>query len=1072
MSKLKLYLFGAPRIELDNSPVALARRKPVALLAYLLMTRQPQRRDTLATLFWPELGQSAARAALRRDLHMLNSAIGSAWLNISRDEISRNVDDISHHGDTALWIDVEQFQQLADACTAHHPAGAALCPQCIEALTAAATLYQGDFLDGLTLADCPDFDQWRAFQAETLRHTFGSMMQKLVQANEAHGAYAEALALARRWLAADHSHEPIHRTLMRLFALAGQPAAALRQYEECVQVLDVELGIAPTDETVALCEAIRTRQFPDKGTSGQDDMARLDASVTRSPDHLVTPPSAPRHNLPAQTTSFLGRQEEAEAIRQLLLAQDECRLLTLIGPGGIGKTRLALNVAQALVADAPAVLADGVYFVPLAAVSDAADMVGAIANAVGYAFRGGDEPQTQLAHYLRSKKLLLVVDNLEHLLDGAPLLMDLLVAAPELLLLATSREALGVPAEWLYPLGGLTPPLPTDSLPTLADNAAVQLFVQRAQRASLGFALGAENAAHVARVCRLVNGMPLGLELAAAWVNTLGVDEIADEIMANIDILASDLRNIPVRHRSLRAVFEQTWARLARAEQQTLRRLSIFRGPFTREAAQEVADVSLMDISILVDKSLCRRQAARFDIHELLRQFAFERLAEDEKAAMLMQHSRYFGQLLETQQQAISTAAEPAMLQAVTDDYDNILAAWRYQIERMGRAIEITDIEERAVLLERYVPVLTAYFDRRSLFWEGQRIFQQGLSALQRTKATQANGPLPLQRLSFEIQIAQADVGLHLGRVYEAKESLCALLPQLRALDSPQQLAAALTVLGPAHLRAGEYEASAQCLLEAVSLYEQMGLRLESTVPLINLGLLSSRQEMYDQSRQYYQRAVAIYTDVGYTLGLIRCLSNLGSTYPGKARVAQAVAYYEQAYQIAVESNNQFWIGIILSNMGDCAFVAGDPYEAKAKFAAGLAIFRELGEMRWVTVALADSSFVYIALGELSTAAAHLGESLALVLQHQLVVDGIQALTASALVLQQWGQWEPAAAIAAHVLADERTRRGARQHCHALLQAAADIMSTAAWDAAQFRGRSTPFTQMVQSTIEILGGEK
>ncbi|MEZ4663074.1 MAG: BTAD domain-containing putative transcriptional regulator [Caldilineaceae bacterium] len=1063
MSQLKLYLLGAPRIELDNSPVTLPRRKTTALLVYLLVTRQPQRRDTLATLFWPELGQSAARAALRRDLHVLNGALGPERLHTSWDEIARN-------GDAPIWIDVERFQQLADQCKSHHPNDDALCEPCVRALTAAAALYQDDFLTDLALADCPDFDEWRAFQADTLRRTFSGIMQKLVQTHEARAAYDEAIPLARRWLAADRTHEPIHRTLMRLFARAGQPAAALRQYAECVQVLDAELGVAPTEETVALVEEIRARRFPGagKGEKGKGSRGAGAAPLhpfTLSPFHPFTPSSAPRHNLPTQTTTFLGRQEEAEAIQQLLLAQDECRLLTLIGPGGIGKTRLALHVAQTLVAEAPAALADGVYFAPLAGVSDASDMVGAVASAVGCVFRGGDEPQAQLANFLRGKKLLLVVDNFEHLLDGAPLLADLLAAAPELLLLATSREALGLAAEWLYPLGGLTPPLATDPLPVLAENAAVQLFMQRAQRASPGFALNAENAAHVVRVCRLVNGMPLGLELAAAWVNTLGVDEIADEITANIDILASDLRNIPERHRSLRAVFEQTWARLSDGERQTLRRLAIFRGPFTREAAQQVTGVSLLDISALIDKSLCRRQTARFDIHELLRQFAFDRLDEDEKAAALAQHSRYFGQQLQAQRGSLLTGSEPEVLQAVADDYDNILAAWRHLVEGLGRAAEAA---EWAALIDCYVPVLAAFFDRRSLFWEGQRIFKQALAALQRVDGAASNSSSALHHLWLQMQIEQAAIGLHLGRFHAAKDALYALLPQLRTLDNQRQLAAALTVLGPAHLRAGEYDASERCLVEAAALYERLGLRLESTLPLINLGLLMSRREAYDKSRLYYQKAAAVYEEVGYTPGLIRCLSNLGSTYPGKAGVAQATAYYERAYQIAVETNNRFWIGIILSNLGDCANEAGNYHEAKEKFAAGLAIFRELSEMRWVTVTLADASFVYIALGELATAAANLCESLTLVLQHKLVVDGIQALTASALVLQQRGQWELAASIAAHVLADERSRSGARQHCTAVLQMAEETLSAADLAAVQFRGRSTPFEQMVQSALAAL----
>ncbi|RIK37336.1 MAG: hypothetical protein DCC55_24640 [Chloroflexi bacterium] len=1067
MSQLNLYLLGVPRIELNNRPVALSRRKLMALLAYLLVSRQPQRRDTLATLLWPELGQMPARAALRRELHTLTSTIGQDWLYITRDEIGRKAT-------APIWVDVEQFQQLAAHWHTHHHTDGILCRQCIDALTEAAALYRDDFLTGLTLAGCSDFDEWRAFQAERLRRTFAGLIDKLVQTHEQLGAYETAIQLARRRLAADNTDEPIHRDLMRLYALAGQPAAALRQYEECVHMLDAELGIAPADETVALYTAIRTRRFPGNVTEAKNARLTSDHPVTLSSDQPVTPspsdpilpsPAAKRHNLPVQGTPFFGRQDEVDAIRQLLMGRAECRLLTLIGPGGIGKTRLSLQVAQTQIEDDQTRLADGVYFVPLAAVVDKADLVGAIANAVSCVFHGRDEPQTQLEHFLRPKKLLLVVDNFEHLLDGAQLLPALLKSAPELLLLVTSREALELPEEWLYPLGGLTPPSGVETLAEFNTNAAVQLFVQRARQVDARFALSAQNATHVVRICQLVDGMPLGLELAAAWVGTLNVDEIADEIASNIDILASDLRNIPERHRSLRAVFEQTWARLTAGEQRMLRRLAIFRGAFTREAAQQVAGVSLLDISSLVDKSLCHRYTGRFGIHELLRQFAFEHLDEDEKSALFAQHSRYFGELLASHQPSIMTAAEGAMVRTIADEFDNILAGWRYllnTIQQKGAT------EESDRLLGGYVPVLAAYFDRRSLFWEGRRLFEAAISILNEapSKRTAENGAT--YEALLQLQIERAGMGMHLGRYQEAKEILLALLPVLRTGTNRRQLADALTYLGPAQMRLGEYVEVERYLEEAVHIYEQLGLRLASTWPVINLGLVKSLREQFDEARAYYQKAVEIYEEVGYATGLARCLSNIGSTYVGAVNVNQAVGYYERAYEYAKESNNRLWLGIILNNLAECAYKRGAYHESKEQYAKSLVLFRELNEMRWVTISLADASFPLIALDDLETVAGNLRESLQVAQQYQLVAEGVQALAATALLLHRRGQLAPAVAVATHVLADARSRSEARNYCQKELYTLAGEMPEADYAAAQFRGNSTPFGLMVQSALESL----
>ena len=333
------------------------------------------------------------------------------------------------------------------------------------------------------------------------------------------------------------------------------------------------------------------------------------------------------HNLPTQTTSFIGREDELTEVQSRLLEESACRLLTLIGPGGTGKTRLALAVAAQLLET----FADGVYLVSLAPVSEVDDIVAAVAEALRITFYGNADPKAQLLNYLCQKQMLLLVDNFEHLLDGADLLSDVLRQAANITLLVTSRERLNLQEEWVYEVRGLAFPgaIENDSsaLPTYS---AVELFMQRARQIAPNFAPTEDELAHIGHICQLVGGMPLGVELAATWSRTLSCREIAAEIERSLDFLSTTLRNLPERHRSLRVIFEQTWERLSEEEQSVLSKLSVFRGGCTREAAEKVTGATLPILSWLADKTLLRRtNVGRYELHELVRQFAAARLADN-----------------------------------------------------------------------------------------------------------------------------------------------------------------------------------------------------------------------------------------------------------------------------------------------------------------------------------------------------------------------------------------------------------------------------------------------------------
>jgi predicted ATPase/DNA-binding CsgD family transcriptional regulator len=384
-------------------------------------------------------------------------------------------------------------------------------------------------------------------------------------------------------------------------------------------------------------------------------------------------------NLPAEPTPFVGRQGELAAIKQHMT---ETRLLTLTGPGGIGKTRLALKAAAGSIDD----FQDGCFFVPLAPIHSVESVVQTIAEAVKYPLATHEDPQHQLFRYLREKQLLLVMDNFEHLLDGAGVISEVIKAAPRVKILATSRERLNLQSETLLPVGGMAFPGKSDPFsPPTYD--AITLFVQRANKIRPGFDPSPHEMNQIATICQLVGGMPLAIELAAAWLQILSVQEIAEELEKGLDILTADVRDAPERHRSIRDVFDHSWSLLDQAEREIFKVLSVFRGGFTRAAAQQVSSASLQQLTGLVNKSFLNHEpdTGRLEVHELLRQYAQEKLEAKPEASINAQgtHAAYFAAFMEAKWPDLKGKKQLEALVEIESDIENVRAAWRYCLDRL-----------------------------------------------------------------------------------------------------------------------------------------------------------------------------------------------------------------------------------------------------------------------------------------------------------------------------------------------------------------------------------------------------
>ena len=478
-----------------------------------------------------------------------------------------------------------------------------------------------------------------------------------------------------------------------------------------------KLGVRNRTEAAAYVKA--------PGDLGADTKMPSEPRTAAEAEDLAARGTSPPHHLPAQMTSFVGRQREIADARRLL---ENTRLLSLTGLAGCGKTRLAVRVAYDMLPR----FKDGVYFVPLAPVASTGQLLWTIAEHFDLQFHPHSDPLQQLLDYFGKKTLLLVLDNFEHLLDGAKLVASILQAAPAVRILVTSRERLSLYGEVSYTIGGLL--LADGDAADDAHSEASELFEQRAQSVAPGLKLDADDLHHVTRICRLVEGMPLGIELAATWVDVLSPSEIADEIENSLDILAAELRNLPDRQTSMRASFARSWNLLHDDQKAAFRRLAVFRGGFTRHSAQAVTGVGLRTLQALVSKSLLRYDpdAGRYDIHELLRCYAQEQLEDSGEAPqVLMDHARYFADFMAARWPQMKGRRQKTALQEIENNLDNVRMAWDYWIEA-GNVAE----------LKKFLHGLWVTYDIHGWYLAGINLFERAAEVVRRADVEEAQAVL------------------------------------------------------------------------------------------------------------------------------------------------------------------------------------------------------------------------------------------------------------------------------------------------------------------------------------------
>jgi predicted ATPase/DNA-binding SARP family transcriptional activator len=944
---LTIRLFGGFEALRYGAPLPRTRsRKEQWLLAYLIL-RHPsaQDRDHLATTFWPESLDEAALANLRRSLKNLRRVLGADAYRITAPgprTVGLNLADV--------WVDVLEFDPAIDC-------------QDAEALERALSLYRGPLLEGCT-------EEWVFPERGAREDACVAGLERLAAEALVGGEPGKAVRLLHKAVGLDPLRESAHRELMKAFAAGGDYAAMDRQYRDLRLYLRREVNAEPAEETAALYREMRAA-------------GRANAPLTG-----VEPTVQANRRLPCPLTRLIGRQTYVDEVAGFL---QTLRLVTLTGSGGVGKTRLAIAVAEQTAAE----YTDGVWFVDLAPLSNPALIAQAVASTLGIHEEPAITLSDTLQRYLQKKSLLLILDNCEHLVEACVILAEALLEAGEgVRILATSREALGIGGEsvWRVPSLAVPDESALDSTPTteavLGASEALQLFVERATQVDQGFRLTADNLRTTVEICRHLDGIPLAIELAAARLSLMDVSQIAARLEDRFHLLSYGRRSAFPRHQTLRATMDWSYDLLTEAERRLLNRLSVFAGGFTLESAEKVcsggsiARAGILDLlARLVDKSLVMAEACgtekRYRMLETIRRYARERLSESEETAPVRnRHRDYFLALAESAEQMLTGPEQGRWTATLVTELDNL---------------------------------------RTALDW------------------CQAGAGI---RQGLRIAGALFRFWYISGNYREVLDRLRVLLDHPDASDPTEPRAKTLKAAGIAAYCIHDYDAARSFLEEAVAIRRILDDPREIASDLSNLSMVLKTQGDAATARSLAEEALSIMRALGDDDRIANILNGLGYTALSQGDLAAARGYSEEALAVDRARGNTRSIASTLDNLGDVARMEGECAEANLRYSEALQLAHEVGDRRLVAqileglARLAANEGVVVCAARLLAAQHVLRESLAapIPLDEREAHEAVLEVTRSGLSESAFADaWEEGLALTIdQVIEDARTNAWSR----------------------------------------------
>jgi len=847
---LEVKLIGTFDIQCDGKPVTISSRAAQSLFAYLIINAGiSHRREKLAGMFWPDVSEEKARAYLRHELWLIRKAFSS---KSKSDTLITDDLNIAFNASAEYWLDAAALESASESAS-------------IEELMTALSVFHGELLPGF-------YDDWVTQEREHLQSIFEQKITRLLETLEGAARWNDILEWAERWISHGQGSEAAYRYLMIAYDALGERAKVTSTYERCVQVLR-ELDLEPSEQTRALAFK-RTHSL----------------------------------NIPIPLTSFIGREKELKEVADLL---SKSRLVTLTGAGGVGKTRLSIQVVAEVLDRFP----DGVWFLDLAPLSDPALVPYTLVNLLGLR-QSGEIPLTEmLINYFRTRTALLIFDNCEHLIEScAQLVNSLLISCKALSILATSREALRVSGEIHYRVPSLAIPKPDIefTIDEFSNMDSVRLFAERAAVISSGFAISLQNVAVIAQICQRLDGIPLAIELAVARINTLTVEQISNRLDDRFNLLTGGLRSALPRHQTLRAMIEWSYDLLSERERILFRRLAVFAGGWTLEAAEEVCSEGVIKsnnvldlLSHLVNKSLVVVETiagkTRYHMLETLRQFALEKLVETAEATQLQdRHRDYF--LNEAEE------IEPYLMGSEQSSWMDYLES---ELDNMRLALEWSISNKRGDESLRLFGALAALWYGRCHFREGVKWFRRALEL--RDKASKT---------------VQANALRHAGSLYFAQD---------------------------------DFSASRTVLRESLNLYRQLGDMKEISTGLQFLGVLEVGQGDFVRARPLLEEGLTISREVNNKPAMIRALINLAYISHMEGDDAIAHEQYKEGLAICRQIQDSHLLSLVLQNLGEFVFTQKNYTKAREYYEETLAICLKLKNKRTIAYALFGFAEIFCA---------------------------------------------------------------------------------------------------------------
>lgn len=940
---LELILFGSPRVLRAGQVVTgFVSRKAQALFYYLAVTGQVHQRAQLASMFWPEVEDARALKNLRDVLPNLQHLLGPC-LRVTRQTLAFDTSQ-------PYWLDVAEINRLAQRQNESLP---------LEAQIELTDLYRGEFLEGFYVDDAPEFESWLTFERERLRELVVGTLSAAADTCMQQRTVAAGLAMTGRLLTLEPWREQAHRQRMALLVMADRREAALAQYQQCCMILRQEFDTAPSPHTVEMAKRIRAGNL--------DHLTRLtSAGESAAPRTETVVP----HNLPRALTPFFGRDDELADLVERLTSPDY-PLVTLLGLGGVGKTRLALAAAAQLHRYFP----DGVWFVPLAGIVAAPETppeilklrVAATIVAALSTITAGSDPLTVLLAHLKNRSTLLILDNYEHLIPTAGLIVQLLESAAHLRILVTSRQRLHLMCEQVYQVKGLpVPGLPgsmteVDVRRLLGNHSSLQLFVERSQRTNHWFRLTVDNLAPVVQICQLLDGLPLGIELAATLAATQGCTTVLEALRDNLDTLASDMPDLPARHQNMQALIDHSWALLDKEDRRALAQISVFYRSIRADAAAGVLDVSSGELRHLVEASLLTElDPGYYGVHDVVRHYAAARLSDNPELehTTRQRHSAWFLDFVLVREPQLGN--DLAAAREVEPELDNIRAAWKW-------AVAQGDIPT----LDRTALAYAAVFKALGLNVDGAAAFRAAATHLQELMAQHAEPPPDLLHTLGKLLLELSFFDERQGHLAEAAASVQQALALGERLADDYLLAGAYARMGAIDWLHGDADSMVRHTTRGIEVAQRAGFGQFEAISFTGLGLAQQYLGNVDAAITAFQRALAL-ANADHRLRLAAIVMlNLAGAYRQMIDFPRAEAMYHEVLRLrqtigdhAGEGTTRFYLGVTTHIVGNLA-------AARLHLDRAYHIMHEVADLQYECQVLSNLALLWHHLGDHETALAY-----------------------------------------------------------------------------------------------------